>query len=326
MTQPHEMKLNLPMSVANNVLSTTTKVWEILVASKKGDLSKIKELVAETPELIYAQYNYTPPVHFAVREGHIDLVKYLLEEGAFDPAYRTYPFVDNLVTIADDRGSTEIAAILIDYAKDDSKHRYKKDNGEIHYDRSPIQIEFQKSVNKENYKRADEILKEHPEFAKDDTYFWGEGILTMPAKECNWKLIDLLMSHGAKIPPVLKWCQFYYFEKYNAAVYLMEKGMDPNTKSWQEVTLLHDMAQKGNIPKAELLLKYGAAIDPIDDEYSSTPLGMAARWGQIEMVEVLLRHGADVNRSGAAWSTPLAWARKKGHKEIETVLIKAGGK
>jgi ankyrin repeat protein len=102
--------------------------------------------------------------------------------------------------------------------------------------------------------------------------------------------------------------------------------MDPNTKSWQEVTLLHDMAQKGNIPKAELLLKYGADLQAIDDEYSSTPLGMAARWGHIEMVELLLKQGADPNRAGASWATPLAWARKKGHNEIEALLIKAGSK
>ncbi len=326
MTQPHEMKLNLAMTIANGVISTTTKVWEILVASKEGDIAKVKCLVTETPELIYAQYNYTPPIHFAVREGHIELVKYLLDEGAHDTTYRIYPFLDNLIMIAEDRGATEIATMLSEYAKDENRHKYKKDNGEIHYDRSPIQTEFQKAVNKENYKRTEEILKEHPEFARDDTYFWGEGILTMPAKACNWMLIDLLMSHGARVPSVLKWCQFYYFEKYDAAVYLMEKGMDPDIKSWQEVTLLHDMAQKGNIPKAELLLKYGAAIDPIDDEYSSTPLGMAARWGHKEMVELLLEYGSDVNKSGASWSTPLAWARKKGHKEIETLLIGSGAK
>ena len=97
--------------------------------------------------------------------------------------------------------------------------------------------------------------------------------------------------------------------------------MNPNTMSWHHVTLLHDMAQKGVIDKAELLIKYGAAIDPVDEEYQSTPLGMAARWGNIEMVEYLLSKGADVNLSGAQWATPLAWARKKGHTEIETVLL-----
>lgn len=312
------------MTISNGVISTTSKVWEILAASKAGNLTKVKELAAEIPELTYAQYNYTPPIHFAVREGHIQLVKYLLDEGAHDPNYRIYPFLDSLVTIADDRELTEIAYLLDQYSKDNSKQKYKGDNGEIHYERTPLQIEFQQEVDKQHYARVRAILAEHPEFAKDETYFWGEGIMTMPAKERNWKLLELLMSYGARVPSILKWGQFYYFEKYEAAVFLMEKGMDPNTKSWQEVTLLHDMAQKGNIPKAELLLKYGANLEPIDDEYLSTPLGMAARWGHDEMVELLLKNGADPNRSGASWSTPIAWARKKAHNEIEAILLRAG--
>jgi ankyrin repeat protein len=30
---------------------------------------------------------YTP-IHFAVREGHVELVKYLLDNGAHDPNYK----------------------------------------------------------------------------------------------------------------------------------------------------------------------------------------------------------------------------------------------
>jgi len=118
MIQPHEMKLNLPMIVANGVVSTTTKVWNILVASKNGNLEEVKHLVNECPGLIFAQYNYTPPIYFAVREGHVDLVKYLLNTGAHDPKYRTYPFSDPLQTIAIDRNNNEIASMLEQYAKD----------------------------------------------------------------------------------------------------------------------------------------------------------------------------------------------------------------
>ena len=100
--------------------------------------------------------------------------------------------------------------------------------------------------------------------------------------------------------------------------------MNPNHMNWRRFTLLHDMAFTGDIHKARLLLDHGAAIDPIDDEYQSTPLGYAAHWGKQEMVRLLLEWGADPNKSGAPWATPLAWARKKGHAEIETDLERAG--
>ncbi|HET9747431.1 MAG TPA: ankyrin repeat domain-containing protein [Chitinophagaceae bacterium] len=324
MLQPIELKSDLPIKLSNDVVSTTTKVWNILVASKNGDPETVKKLADECPELLYAQYNYTPPIHFAVREGHIEVVKYLLDNGAHDPSYKNYPFHDNLQTIAHDRGYYEIESMLNEYAADPSKQKFKGDNGEIDYKRTQLEQEFEKAVHRNKFQTVQEILREHPEFAKDETYFWSEGILLFAAKENNQQMMELLMNYGARVPKVLKWAQFYYFERYDSAVYLMKKGMDPNTMSWHHVTLLHDMAQKGFIDKAELLIKHGADINAIDEEYQATPLGLAARWGQNEMVEYLLQQGADPNLSGASWSTPLEWALKKGLVEVEKILQKSG--
>lgn len=312
------------MEIANGVRSTTTKVWEILTASNEGNLLRVKALADECYELIYAQYNYAPPVHFAVREGHLELVKYLLYNGAHDPHYKIYPFSDDLQTIAFDRNYEDIALMLEQYTKTAADKKFKGDNGKIHFDRTPSQYQFEVAVSSNNINRVAEILNEHPEYAKDETFFWGEGILMMPAKENRREMIDLLMSYEAKVPDILKWTQFYYFKSYEGAAFMMERGMNPNVMSWHCVTLLHDMAQKGDIQKAELLIKYGAHIDPVDEEYQSTPLGLAARWGQVGMVEYLLKWGADPNKSGAAWATPLAWAKKKGFLKIEKILRDAG--
>lgn len=320
MRQPNELKAKLPMSLSGGVLSTTTKVWDILMASHAGDLERVKQMASECPELLYAQYNYTPPIHFAVREGHIDLVDYLLKQGAHNPTYRTYPFLDSLQTVALDRGFDEIASRLDAYAADPPLHKSNGDNGKIHVNRSTLQKEFQAAVDKGDLLKTEQILQTNPEFAIDENYFWGEGILTMPAKRANFKLVNLLMRYGAKVPDILKWTQAYYFERYDSAAYLLEHGMNPNTMSWHHVTILHDMAQKGNIPKAKLLLEYGANINAVEEEYQSTPLGMATRWGHIDMVKFLLEQGADLNKAGAEWATPLAWAKKKGHAEIEAVL------
>ena len=318
------MKLDLPLTLSNGAGSTTTQVWNMLVASRDGNIDRVKALADGCPELIYAQYNYTPPIHFAVREGHVQLVRYLLQQGALAPAYITYPFKDTLLQMAKDRAYHDIVLLLQQYLGSPELWKYKGDNGEIHYNRSNLEKEFEEAVDKENLEKTEQILKQHPEFALDETYFWGEGILTFAAKENNRKLIDLLMSYGAIVPDVLKWTQFYYFEHNDGAAYMMEKGMNPNTMSWHHVTILHDMAQKGNIPKAELLIKYGADINPVDEEYQSTPLGMAARWGHADMVEYLLAQAADINKAGASWSTPLAWSRAKGHRDIENILLKAG--
>ena len=326
MIQPKELKAERPMEVANGVMSTTHKVWEILNASYAGDLPKVKELVMENNELVYAQYNYMPPIHLAVREGFIGIVRFLLSYGAYSPAYRTYPFQDNLLTIASDRNYLEIATLLEEYESDPSLQKYGKDNGTIVVTRNETQKAFQDAVDKNDLTSTNSLLQQYPDLVYDEDYFWGEGILMMPAKENHRNMIDLLMSYGARVPNILKWAQAYYFKSYEGASYMMEKGMNPNVMSCHHVTILHDMAQKGNLSKAELLLNYGADINALDEEYCSTPLGLAARWGQTEMVKFLLQRGADPLKAGAAWATPLVWAQKKEFEDITRMLFDSGAK
>ena len=104
MIQPVEMRNTLPMTLHGGASSTTTEVWEMLSASRDGDLDRVMQLISRRPELCTCQFNYTPPLHFAVREGHLPLVRALVDRGALDPRYKTYPFGDSLLTMAQDRG------------------------------------------------------------------------------------------------------------------------------------------------------------------------------------------------------------------------------
>lgn len=94
--------------------------------------------------------------------------------------------------------------------------------------------------------------------------------------------------------------------------------------NWHRVTLLHHMAAQGEFAKARLLVDHGADIDAIDDEYRSTPLGLAARRGQRDVVAWLLERGADPTLAGAPWATPLAWAEKRGHDTVAQLLRASG--
>ena len=134
----------------------------------------------------------------------------------------------------------------------------------------------------------------------------------------------MLLRVGARVPPVSKWAPYYYFNHEATAAFLLEHGMDPNHMNWHRFTLLHHMAAEGDLSKAKLLLAHGADIDAIDDEYRSTPLGVAARRGQHAIVELLLKGGADPLAAGAPWAVPRAWAESKGHSRIADLLRVAG--
>src|SRR5437762_60852 len=104
MIQPVEMRTTLQVTLQDGVYSTTTEMWDMLTAARDGNLERVNELVSRCPSLVHCAYNYMPPLHLAVREGHLELVRYLLEHGAANPKHRTYPYQETLVTVADDRG------------------------------------------------------------------------------------------------------------------------------------------------------------------------------------------------------------------------------
>ena len=90
-------------------------VWDVITAANNGDLDAMRHLLAADPGRSREGYFYTPPIHFAVREGHLDVVRVLLDAGA-DPEWNGH-YGLSLIEMARERGH-EAVAILLEQARD----------------------------------------------------------------------------------------------------------------------------------------------------------------------------------------------------------------
>src|SRR5260370_30126684 len=85
-------------------------IWDTITAAAAGDTPTLARLLERNPTLSQAEYWYTQPIHFAVREGHVEAVQLLLECGA-DPEWNGY-HDGSIIEMARDRGHERIAQLL----------------------------------------------------------------------------------------------------------------------------------------------------------------------------------------------------------------------
>ena len=111
MLKPVELYEQQIIALSSGQFASTADIWRMFTATKEGDLNTVRQLVLNCSGLATYEYNYTPPIHFAVREGHLNIVEFLLDYWS-DPAYRTYSFRDSLLTMALDRQFDSIADLL----------------------------------------------------------------------------------------------------------------------------------------------------------------------------------------------------------------------
>ncbi len=102
MELPPEYIINRPEKLPGDCETTTHEVWQVMVSTRDGDLEAVRRLVEGCPGLAHAEYNYTSPIHFAVREGHTELVRFLLGSDLnYEP-----DLADNVVAEAEAAGRT----------------------------------------------------------------------------------------------------------------------------------------------------------------------------------------------------------------------------
>lgn len=304
---------------------------DICTAAHIGDLERVKELLDEDPALANRVSEYVTyylgsgaPLRNAAAGGHLEIVKLLLERGA-DPnlpeegiaphGHALYSAVYN--------GHHEIAELLLE------RGAYPNPPVESSADALSIAL-----MNKDEKMvellcsygaaRSVDILSYYGDlqtaaaiFAVNPALADDPHALTQAAGNGHEAFVRLMLRHqpdlAKRICGVAKTRELSEF--------LFELGANPNHKDWLGITPLHQLARRGDLENAALLIDHGADLQARDEDICSTPLGWAAKFGKTGMVEFLLSRGAKGDLpDDPAWATPLAWAARRGHHEIVDLL------
>ncbi|NXP78360.1 ASB3 protein, partial [Ramphastos sulfuratus] len=110
----------------------------------------------------------------------------------------------------------------------------------------------------------------------------------------------------------------------NTVKFLLQHGANvEGPHSWSGWNSLHQASFQGYTEIMEILLKKGANKECKDD-FGITPLFVAAQYGQLESLRLLVSHGADVNCQAKDRATPMLIAAQEGHTECVELLLSKG--
>lgn len=102
------------------------------------------------------------------------------------------------------------------------------------------------------------------------------------------------------------------------------KFSDPCSVSSLSKTELQAAVHRLDLPEARLLLESSKVSDQVDEENGNSLLHVAAKLGNVEMMQLLLDHGADPNAVSKKGYTPLHVAAWSGHVDCVELLLAQG--
>ncbi|CAD8196387.1 unnamed protein product [Paramecium octaurelia] len=100
----------------------------------------------------------------------------------------------------------------------------------------------------------------------------------------------------------------------------IEYYLDVDTKGLDDWTALHFASNEGNLDIVNILLKHGATVDALT-KFSRTPFFLTVMQNFIECANVLLQHNANINIQDKDGNTPLHIASQMGSTDMIAFLL-----
>jgi ankyrin repeat protein len=290
MTQPEEMKTNAYVYGVEKL--NGHDAWVLFKACAMGDMTKVQGLLAKNRRLVNAQFWYQLPIHMAVLEGHAEIVKLLLDQGA-DPGQSrfTYNSWDKLLLCAQARGHREVESML----QRAMRRRFNY---------TPEFEVLKESIIARDPRKIGAVLHLRPELVQSSDAL-GNNALHWSVITRQLGLIERFVELGTPIDAQRADGQTPVLLAVNGA-----------RDYWYRATRArsHPSLRNASVMVGSLLARganYGISV--------------AAAVGDQERVEQLLRKDGDLaRRLDSARVSPLSYAAREGHSHIVRLLLDRG--
>ena len=326
-------------------LGRTALFW----AACGGSVSVVRLLIESGCEINRLDKYGHDALVIAVSLGHTDIARLLLEAGADLGLIRSG---QTPLAMAVEVGSAEITQMLLDHGAeyrlllengDSMMHRAARrghsevvqvlripfmtyDDGALDYGNSDGQTPLGVAA---AYGHA-EVVKILLAAGAEAKVVDNQGLTPLQQAMINqhWPVLQVLLaSHldlGSYDPDSLleQAIESEGWETIDLLLHRRDAGLPSSTPS----RLLSQAARKGKVSVVRRLVEtYPDTPDTADADNKLTPLAWAAREGHVEVIEILLEHGRDVNSRDGEDKTPLERAVEGGQDEAATVLLEAQG-
>ena len=314
--RPSELSSGRRWKLLDETDVSADHVFAMFVAARDGDVAEAKRLVRYQRGLATVEYNYTPPIHFAVREGHLAITELLIEHGA-DLGYRSYPFSEPLLTFAEDRGHEEVAELL----RRSLSRRFSVSAGTE---------TIVAAAGKGDLRAVEQELQRDPSLARRGNET-GDTALHHAASKGHISVVEALIASGADVNAVRGdgyrpiHCALMPNWFFELAMSRGERVADLLLKGGAEYTI-YVAALRGDTAFVRNALARDRSLANFEDTCHHRVLSAAVRRGDVAMTRVLLEHGADPNlpEQGAPRGLSLWIAVNDGNREIVELLLARG--